>query len=116
MQSIGAPWVPPEPCRAPGAAIQPIAEALWPSQATPDASAFMAPPAWPMYMPSYMPRPPAQKPLKQAEFEEFDRQGQYLEPRELKVQHMTRTHNLNAVRDAKSNDCYMYLCCRKQAL
>ena len=31
-----------------GAALQPIAGVPWPSQATPYASAFMAPPAWPM--------------------------------------------------------------------
>ena len=48
-----------------GTALQPVAGALWPSQATPYASAFMAPPAWPVY--SYMPRPPAQQALMQAE-------------------------------------------------
>ena len=35
-----------------GTSLQPMAGAPWPSQATPYASAFMAPPAWPMYMPS----------------------------------------------------------------
>ena len=35
----------------------------WSSQPTPYAGAFMAPPAWPMYMPSYMPRPLTQPPL-----------------------------------------------------
>ena len=35
-------------CR--GAAIQSMAEVPWSSQTTPYASAFMAPPAWPMYM------------------------------------------------------------------
>ena len=61
----------------------------------------MAPPAWPMYMPSYMPRPPAQLALSQAEFEELARQHQDLEARELEVQRMTQTRNLNAVRNAR---------------
>ena len=88
--------------RAPqGTALQPIAGALWPSQPTPNASAFMAPLAWPMYMPSYMPWPPAQQALLQAEFEELARQHQDLEVQKLEVQHMTRTRNLNAVRDVR---------------
>ena len=66
----------------------------WPSQPTPYASAFMAPSAWPVYMPSYMPWP------MQAEFEELARQHQDLMARELEVQRMTRTCNLNAVRAA----------------
>ena len=37
----------------------------------------------------------------QAEFEELARQQQDLETCELEVQHMTRIHNLNAVRDAR---------------
>ena len=74
----------------------------WPSQPTPYASAFTAHPAWPMYMPSYMymPRPPPQQAFMQAEFEKLARQRQDLEACEIKVQRMTRTHNLNAVRDA----------------
>ena len=60
----------------------------------------MAPPAWPMYMPSYMPRSPAQQALMQAEFEELTRQRQHLEAQELEVPRMTRTSNLNTVRDA----------------
>ena len=47
-----------------------------------------------------MPRPPAQQAFMQAEFDELARQRQDLEDRELEVQHLTRTHNLNAVRDA----------------
>ena len=61
----------------------------------------MAPPAWPMYMPSYMPRPPTQLPFLQDQFEELPRQHQDIEVRELEVQCMSRTHNLNAVRDAR---------------
>ena len=57
----------------------------------------MAPPAWPMYMPSYMPRPPTQQAFM---LEELARQGQDLEAHELKVQHMARTCNLDDVRDA----------------
>ena len=64
MQSTGAPQ---------GATLQPMAGALWPSQPTTYASAFMAVPAWPMYMPSYMPKPPTQQALTQAEFEELAR-------------------------------------------
>ena len=60
----------------------------------------MAPPAWPMYMPSYMPRPPTQQAFMQAEFEELARQSQDLEARELEFQRMTRTCNLYAERDA----------------
>ena len=69
-----------------GAALQPMAGAPWPSQPTPYASAFIAPPAFPMYKPSYMSTPPAR---------------QDIEARELEVQRMTRTRNLNAVRDAR---------------
>ena len=72
----------------------------WPNQPTPYASACMAPPAWPMYMPSYMPWPPTLPAFMQAEFEELARQHQDLEACELKVQLTTRTCNLNAVRDA----------------
>ena len=73
----------------------------WSSQPTPYASAFMAPPAWPIYMPSYMPRPPTQPPFMQAQFEELARQRQDLEAPELEVLCMSRTHDLNAVRDAR---------------
>ena len=48
-----------------------------------------------------MHRPPAQQALMQAEFEELARQGQDLEARELEVQRMTRTRNLNIVREAR---------------
>ena len=78
-----------------------MASMQWPSQPTPYASAFMAPPAWPMYMPCYMPRPPTQPPFMQAQFEGVPRQRQDLEARELEVQLMSCTHNLNAVRDAR---------------
>ena len=46
-----------------------------------------------------MPRPPTQPPFLQAQFEEITRQHQKVQ--ELKVQRMSRTHNLNAVRDAR---------------
>ena len=90
--------VPPAPFGAMQPALQSVAGLPWPSQPTPYASAFtfMAPPAWPMYMPSYMPRPPTQQAFMQAEFKELARQR-----RELKVQCMTRPCNLNAVRDAR---------------
>ena len=72
----------------------------WSSQSTPYASAFMAPPAWPMYMPGCMPRPPTQPPFMQAQFEELIRQRQDIEARDLEViSKLYQTHNLNAVRD-----------------
>ena len=45
-----------------------------------------SPPAWPVYMPSYMPRPPTQLPFLQAQFEELARQHQDIEAQELEVQ------------------------------
>ena len=81
------------------APIPPMAGGPWPSQAMPYVSAFMAPPSWPVYMPSYMPRPPVQLVSMQTEFEELAMQPQELEARELEVQQMTL--NLNAVPDAR---------------
>ena len=54
------------------------------AQSTPYASRspFMAPPPWPMYMPSYMPRPLAKPPYLQAQFEELARQNQDMEAHE----------------------------------
>ena len=75
--------------------------ALWHSQAMPFASVFIATPSWPMYMPSYMPRPQVQQVSTQAEFKELARQCQDLEARDLEVQQMIRTLNLNAERDAR---------------
>ena len=49
------------------------------SQLKPYTCALMAPPAWPMYMPSYMPRPPTQPPFMQAQFEELARQCKDIE-------------------------------------
>ena len=72
-----------------------------PVASTPYASAFKAPPAWPMYMPCYMPRPLTQPLFIQAQFEELARQHQDIEARELEVQRMSRTLNLNAVRNAR---------------
>ena len=73
----------------------------WSSQPIPYASTFMTPPAWPMYMPSYMPRPPTQLPFMQAQFKELAWQRKDIEARELEVQRMSQTHNLNSVRDAR---------------
>ena len=92
---------------APGAPVAPPApygsmtSMPWSSQPTPYASAFMAPPALPMYMPTYMPRSLTHPPFMQAQFEELVRQRQDIEAQELEVQRMSRTHNLNAVRDAR---------------
>ena len=62
IQSAGAlpaPYSAMQSARVPQiTALQPVASMQWPSQPTPYASAFMAPPAWPMYMPCYMPSPP----------------------------------------------------------
>ena len=56
----------------------------------PYASAFMAPPALPMYMPIYVPRPPAQQASMQAKLEELARQRHDLEARELEVKRRTQ--------------------------
>ena len=61
----------------------------------------MAPPVWPMYMLSYIPRSPAQQASMQAELEELARQRHDLEARELEVERRTRAPNLNVVRDAR---------------
>ena len=101
----GAPEAPPAPYSAISAERRITAYmARMPrsSQPTPYASAFMAPPAWPMYMPSQMPRPPTQPSFMQAQFEELDKQYQDLEAPELEVQRsMSQTHNLNTLRDAR---------------
>ena len=78
-----------------------MAGSLWPSQAMPYASAFTAPPALPMYMLCYMPRPSTAGPFCKLNFKELVWQCQDLEARELEVKRMTRTHNLSAVRDAR---------------
>ena len=83
------------------AASQPMANIPCSSQPRPNASAFLAPPVWPMYMLNHMPRPLTQPPFMQAQFEELARQRQDIEARELEVQRMSRTRNLNAVRDAR---------------
>ena len=57
------------PCRAPlqSAALPPMAGAPWLNQSRPYLSAYMALPAWPMYMPSYLPLPQVQQSSTQAE-------------------------------------------------
>ena len=73
------------PCGVPlqSAAIPPMAGGPWPSQAMPYPSAVMAPPAWQMYMSSYLPRPLAQQSSMQARREELARQHHDLQAREL---------------------------------
>ena len=70
MKSTGAPLQ--------SAAIPPMAGAPWLNQSTLYPSSYMAPPAWPMYMPSYLPQPQVQQSSTQAEREQF----QELEARE----------------------------------
>ena len=82
--------------------MPPMAGAPWLNLTTPYPSAFMAPPAWPVYMPNYLPRPQAQQSSMQAEHEELAMQRQELEARELEVEWRTRAPNLNAVRDAET--------------
>ena len=65
--------------------IPPMAGAPWLNQTTPYPSAFMAPPAWPIYMPNYLPRPQAQQSSTQAKCEELARQCPDLEARALKL-------------------------------
>ena len=112
VQGLSFPPIPSEPIMfsgAPGApapmqsaVILPMPGAPLPSQAMPYPSAFMAPPAWPMYMPHYLPRPQAQQSSMQAEREKLARQRHDLEARELEVEWITRALNLNAVIDAKA--------------
>ena len=61
----------------------------------------MAPPAWPMYMPSYLPRPQVHQSSTQAGHEQLalQRQESELEARELKVERRTRALYLKAVRE-----------------
>ena len=54
----------------------------WP-QSTPYASPFMAPPPWPMYMLSYMPRPLTQLPYLQAPYSQSG--GELARPRRLSL-------------------------------
>ena len=61
------------------------------SQRTPYPSAYMAPPAWSVYMPSYPPRP--QQSSTQSE-------------RELLAESRTKALNLNAVRDAETRSAF----------
>ena len=55
-----------------------------------------------MYMPNYLPRPPAQQSSMQAEREELAMQHHDLEARELEVEWRTRALNINAVRDSEA--------------
>ena len=61
----------------------------------------MPPPAWPMYMPGYLPRPVTHSPFLKAQFEELARRDQEMVVRELEVQCMSRSLNLEAVRKTK---------------
>ena len=88
MQSNGAPL-----CRAPPMA--PMAGAPWLNQSTHYPSTYVAPPAWSMYIPSYLPRPQAQQ-------SSCAMQRQELESRELEFERRTGALNLYAVRDAET--------------
>ena len=62
----------------------------------------MAPPAWPVYMPSYLPLSQAQQSSTQVECEELAMQRQESEAGELEVEMRTRALNLNVVRDTEN--------------
>ena len=62
-------------------AMPPMVGAPWLNQTTPYPSAFMAPPAWPMYMPNNLPEPQAAQSSMQVEREELGMQHQELEAR-----------------------------------
>ena len=69
------------PCRAPvallqGADMPAMAGAPLLNQSMPYTSAYMAPPAWPMHMPSYLPRPQIQQSSTQAKREQLAMQRQ----------------------------------------
>ena len=68
----------------------------------PYASPFMAAPAWPMYMPSYMPRPLTQSPFLKAQLEELAMRNQDIGPRELEIQRMSQSLNLKALQNARA--------------
>ena len=70
MQSAGSPH---------SAAFQPMTVMQWSNQPTSYASPFVAPPAWPMYMPSCMPRPLTHSSFLQAQFEELARRNHDME-------------------------------------
>ena len=82
--------------------MPPVAGAPWLNQSRPYPSAYMASPAWPVYMPSCLPQPQAQQSSMQAEYKELAMQRQELEARGLEVERRTRALNLNAVRDAEN--------------
>ena len=56
----------------------------WSNQPTPYAGPFVAPTAWPMYMPSYITRPLMHSPFLQTQSEELARRNQDMEVRELR--------------------------------
>ena len=72
------------------------------NQSTPYPSTYVAPPAWPMCMPSYLPQPQIQQSSAQAELEQLALQSQELEARELEVERRTRAVNQDAVKGAET--------------
>ena len=101
-------WEPPAPCSAMqstgvphSCTFQPMTGMQWP-QPTPYVSPIMAPPAWPIYLPSYMPRPLTQLHFLHAHFEELARWNQDMEARELEIQCISRSLNLKAVKNART--------------
>ena len=72
------------------------------SHGRPYPDTYMAPPAWPMYMPSYLPRPQMEPSSTQSEREQLAIQRQELEVKELEVKRRTQALNLNTIRDAET--------------
>ena len=83
---LGARGSPAAPVPIQSTAIPPMAGVPLLSQSMPYPSAYMAPPAWPMYMPSYLPRPQMEQSSTQSERELLAMQRQELEARELEVE------------------------------
>ena len=94
-------------------AMPPMAGVPLLSQSIPYPSAYMAPPACPMYMPSYLPRPQMEQSSTQSERELLAMQRQELEARELEVDRRTSALNLNAVRDDETRSAVPSVRCSR---
>ena len=75
------------------AAMPSLASVLLLTQSMPYPSAYMAPTAWSMHMPSFLPPPKMEPSTIQSECELLAMQCQVLEDRELEVERRTRAFN-----------------------
>ena len=92
------PRVPAVPVLMQSAAMPPMTSSpLTLNQSTPYPSTYLASPAWPMCMPSYLPQPQIQQSSAQAELEQLALQSQELEARELEVERRNSIRMLSKV-------------------